>query len=274
MITICVGIYNRTPNLLNCLVASMNECVHNDHLALSVYDCNSTDVSDLKSEIEKAWKGRLVFCCEDRKFSKTYAVNKAVFQSDTNKIFVCDTDMTLPSEFVELYNKFVRKNTVWFPICFSLLNGKERRIAVGNGWWRGEGFGMVGILKDNYKFMGGLDLRFDKWGREDDDFFVRAHVYFKVIRRKCPGLFHNWHPPDRIWGGRSDDKSLLELANSCHKTTNDLALRGREKLFDYVYELISSGRGGDARKILIRNYLFARYRRWWMMWINSLVFKG
>lgn len=273
MITVCIGIYNRTSNLLNCLVASMNDCVHKDQLALSVYDCNSTDVPDLKSEIQKVWKGRLVYGCEDRKFSKTYAINQAVCQSDSNKIFVCDVDMTLSSEFVEVYNKFVRKNTVWFPICFSLLNGKERRIAVENGWWRGEGFGMVGILKENYESLGSLDLRFTNWGEEDDDFFVRAHVDFKVIRRKCPGLFHNWHPPDEIWGGRSADEGQLKLANSYHKTTKDLTLRGREILFEYVYKLISSGRRSEARKVLIRKYLFVRYRRWWRMWFNSLVIK-
>jgi hypothetical protein len=251
----------------------MNECNQKDQLALSVFDCNSKDVQDLKTEIEMVWKGRLVFHSEDRVFTRAYTFSQAVCQSEGSKVFICDADMTLPFDFVELYNKFVNKKTVWFPICFSLFSGKKREIEFGNGWWRGEGHGIIGILKVNYESLGGFDLGFSNWGGEDDDFFVRAHVNFKVIRKKCIGLFHNWHPPSKKWGGRGVDGKLPDLTKDYHKSTKDITLRSREILFTYIYKLIRSGGGCEARKILMKKYLFARYKVWWKIWFDSLMIK-
>ena len=54
-ITICVGIKNRSKALVDYLIESMNRCIDKNRLSLSIFDCCSNDVLDLKKEIEKKW---------------------------------------------------------------------------------------------------------------------------------------------------------------------------------------------------------------------------
>jgi predicted glycosyltransferase involved in capsule biosynthesis len=271
MIAICIGIFNRTSQLLEYLISSMNACDDHDQLVLSIYDCKTSDVKDLEGAIRQMWNNTLTFKSENTEFSRSHAFNQAVRQSNSNKIFVCDADMTLPIDFVAQYNKHVASNTVWFPICYSLFRNKRREIANGNGWWRGEGHGMVGILKENFELLGGYKLNFDKWGGEDDDFFIRAHRHFKVIRNKCWGLFHNWHPPDQQWGGRDVCDDLDMRSEGYIKMSKDLMSRSRGIFLNYIHTLIVDGRSNEARNILYRNLQYARSRRWWKLWIESWI---
>jgi hypothetical protein len=243
-------------------------------LALSVFDCKSTDVGDLKSDIEQVWKNKLIFKSEDRDFSRAYTFNQAVHRSESNKVFICDADMSLPVDFVEQYNKYVGKTTVWFPICYSLFKDKKSEIVKGNGWWRGEGHGMVGILKENFELLKGYSLNFKKWGGEDDDLFVRTHFYFRIIRKKCKGLFHNWHPPDKKWGGRDITENIYNQLGDYAKFSKDITVISRGIFFNYIRGLVFSGKGGEARKILNRNFQYSRFRRWWKLWLGSWMPQG
>lgn len=195
MITICVGIKNRTVNLIQCLLVSMNECEQKESLALSIFDCNTDDVENLEKEIRKCWGGELIFKSEAIEFTRTYTLNKAVEAAATEKIFVCDADMTLPVNFIKQYNENVNGNTVWFPVCFSLYAFMPKEIKVNEtGWWRHSGRGMMGLLKNNFIKIGQYNLDYKEWGREDDDFFARTKkANFKIVRDQCKGLFHNWH---------------------------------------------------------------------------------
>lgn len=190
-ISICVGIKNKSFELFEYLISSMKECIDKDRLSLSIFDCGSNDINNLKIEIEKNWTGKLYFCSEDLTFTRSYSFNRAVKQSNANYVFLCDVDMTLPINFIKLFEDNVSNSSVWFPICFSLARGKERKIDVNNGWWRDSGFGMVGIKKSLYIEMNGLNEEFIKWGGEDNDFYNRTKVLKN--RNKCIGLFHNWH---------------------------------------------------------------------------------
>ena len=128
-ITICTGIYNRSDNYLNQLLQSIKKAKHQHLIELSVFDCNSYDVEDLKTEIQKQWKGKLIFNSEPIKFSRSYTFNKAVSHSETNLIFICDADLSLPKNIVESVNFFTAKNRVWYPIFFFLYNNKPAVIA-------------------------------------------------------------------------------------------------------------------------------------------------
>jgi glycosyltransferase involved in cell wall biosynthesis len=247
----------------------MRRCNHREELALSVFDCNSTDVANLKSEIEHYWDNRLKFKRENRDFSRAYTFNQAVHQSDSDKVFICDADMNLPVDFVEQFNKYVGKTTVWFPICYSLFKGKKPEIAKGNGWWRGEGHGMVGILKQNFELLNGYSLNFKKWGGEDDDLFVRAHRHFRVIRRECIGLFHTWHPPDEKWGGRDVNEHISNHLEALAQFSKDIIVISRGIFLNYIADLIFSGKSDEARKILNRNFQYAHFSRWWKLWLGS-----
>lgn len=263
MITICVGIYNRSFSLINFLIPSMNKCEDSSRLALSVYDCGSTDIEDLRSKIEKLWKGTLIFRCEKRRFSRSYAFNQAIYQAPSNKVFRCDADMSLPHNFVKLFDRYVTEYSVWFPICFSLYKNKPLEIKEGNGWWRGEGHGMVGIWKENFELLGGFNEKFKQWGQEDDDLFVRAHLHFKVFRDKCYGLFHHWHPPDEDSGGRHIDESSIA---TYERLNHDPTVRSRNLYFNFASKLILSGEREMVRASLKKNIHYSRFCAWWKLW--------
>ncbi len=193
-IAVCVGVKNRSQSLLDNLVASMERCSERERLVLSVIDCRSTDVTDLPGAIGEAWSGEVVFGSMDAPFARTATLNAAVRQAPAEKVFVCDSDMTLPPDFVKQYEWHVTDRTAWFPICFDLRENRPRLISEECGTWRKEGYGMVGILKRVFDELGGLDERFVAWGKEDYDLFVRARKTLLIKRYECRGLFHNWHP--------------------------------------------------------------------------------
>lgn len=192
-ITICVGIKNRSKPLVDYLIESMNNCIDKHFLSLSIFDCNSNDTENLENLIKAKWDGELQFSKEDISFSRSYAFNKAIMQSCSDYVFICDADMTLPTDFVHLFKYNVNKNKTWFPICFSLVKGRPRVIDEElNGWWRVNGFGMVGIYKKKLYDIGFLNEKFKDWGGEDNDLYNR--IRGEKIRSNCIGLFHNWHP--------------------------------------------------------------------------------
>lgn len=193
-ISICVGIKNRSHQLLNYLLTSLQKIDSKELIDLSIYDCGSDDVPHLEVEIKKLWGGSLTYIVNDIKFSRTLSFNRAVKQSPSNFIFLCDADMTLPIDFINQYWANVSTEACWFPICFSLYKDKLSEIKKENGWWRTTGTGMVGISKDNFLSIGGLDEKYKTWGGEDDDLFNRCKLKnFKINRANCLGLFHNWH---------------------------------------------------------------------------------
>lgn len=191
-ISICVGIKDRTSSLVRNLISSLNNCIGKENLELSIFDCGSSDVPSLLETIREYWKGKLVYRREERNFERSYSFNRAVEQSSYYYIFLCDADMSLPEDFIFQYDKNVNSFTCWFPICFSLAKGKKREVNEDNGWWRESGFGMVGISKEQFLRLGGLNENFKTWGGEDNDFYNRIDII--KIRKRCYGLFHNWHP--------------------------------------------------------------------------------
>ncbi|MEZ4804054.1 MAG: hypothetical protein R2852_00815 [Bacteroidia bacterium] len=117
-ITICVGVKNRSENLLSFLITSMNACKDKDLLALSIYDCGSTDVQDLKTSIQDIWEGDLKFETSDQDFARTISFNGAVKMADTELVLICDADMSLPADIVSKVVKYTGKFSAWFPVVW------------------------------------------------------------------------------------------------------------------------------------------------------------
>ena len=202
MIAICVSVKNRSLNLKNYLIDSMNQCNDKQDIILSVFDFGSTDVPNLKQYIQEYWKGELILNSKNEPFSRTIGINNAVEQVDCDKVFICDSDMTLPSNFVRQATNKIDERKIWFPICFSMYKGYRERVISPKitGWWRKEGYGMMGILKSNFISVGKYDTNFSEWGAEDNNFLLRIkNGDFKIVRKRCKGLFHNYHPRDSEW---------------------------------------------------------------------------
>lgn len=194
-VTICTGLYNRSDMYLNKLLERVNQTTNKHLITLSVFDCGSTDLKSLEESIRKKWAGKLVFCQEKAPFSRAFAFNKAVNNAPDEIIFICDADMWIPENIVELCNNFVGHKRAWYPIVFTLYRDKPPVIHKENGFWMiYSGKGMLACLKNDYQELGGLNEKFTEWGAEDDDLWERmVRNRFTIIRNKQQGLIHHWH---------------------------------------------------------------------------------
>ncbi|MFN9583004.1 MAG: glycosyltransferase family 2 protein [Bacteroidota bacterium] len=194
-LSICTGIYNRSSNYLNRLLNSLEHAEYKHLIELSVFDCCSDDISDLEAEIRKRWKGKLVFTREPVKFARSYTFNKAVDQASHELIFICDADLSLPKNIVNLCNQYTGKNTVWYPIYFFLYKDKPAILNRENGEWEQYGSrGMLACTKNAFSDAGRLNEAYTVWGGEDTDLWERFHRrHYIIIRNRVKGLFHHWH---------------------------------------------------------------------------------
>jgi len=190
-IAVCVGIRNRSKQLVDCLLLSLKRCAARKSIALSVYDCHSDDVPNLEVAIRKEWRGVLHYQNSPNQFTRSSAFNGAVRQCEEEYLFLCDADMTLPPDFVSQFTNNVNKNQIWFPICFNLKVNRPMIIHKSNGKWRGRGFGILGIHRNKFEDTGSLPESFTSWGGEDTFFYTQCRGV--IIRERCKGLFHNWH---------------------------------------------------------------------------------
>lgn len=194
-ITICTGLKNRSENYLNQLLKSVQSAQSAELIELSIVDCGSTDNIDLKEAIRAEWPYSLVYTSIDRPFSRAYTFNKAVKQATHRIVFICDADMSIPANIVQLCNSYVSSKQVWFPIYFFLFKGKKAEVSIENGVWEQYGSkGMFAALKSDYLESGGLDEQYTEWGQEDTDLWERFHqLGFRVIRNKQKDFYHHWH---------------------------------------------------------------------------------
>ena len=186
-IGVCIGIKNRSYNLLNYVIPSLNACRHSELIELSIYDCGSDDVQNLEEEIRKVWKGKLVYTQVQQKFARSISFNAAVQQSTASLILVCDADMSLPTDVVEKLNRYTGKYAAWFPHVWYTN-------ADGTGRYYTESTGMMGSYKQQFLDIGGYDESITEWGKED---WLLFFEYYKkgigCIRSNEATFIHHYH---------------------------------------------------------------------------------
>ncbi len=190
-VSVCVGIKNRTENLTKALLTSLQNIDNQDKIEISIADCNSKDVLNLKEQIRTFWKGELVFISEDIPFSRSAIFDWAIQKSTYPIVFICDADIYLPKNFVKLANRYITEKTTWFPIVQDVdnLDNKDK-----SPKYRTQGYGIVGITRKNYLKIGGLDKRFKTWGLEDIDFYFKCYLHkIKPFRENKSKLLHLKH---------------------------------------------------------------------------------
>ena len=194
-VSICTGLYNRSDNYIEQLVKSITMASSNELIELSVFDCGSSDTTNLEEKIRQHWSGKLVFRSEATPFARSYAFNKAVDQASSTIVFVCDADLWLPRNIVTLCNQFTGLKRAWYPIYFFLYRGKPAIVAEQNGEWEQYASrGMFACLKADFEKVGRLDERYKVWGEEDVELWGRFHQHhFTVIRNRQRGMYHHWH---------------------------------------------------------------------------------
>lgn len=186
-ISICIGVKNRSANLLNHVIPSMNVCSHRDLIELSVFDCGSDDVQNLETEIRKLWKGKLVYTVLEQKFARSISFNAAVKQCTHPLIMVCDADMSLPKDVLAKVNRYTGKYSAWFPqIWFTNPDG--------SGYFLSKGTGIMASQRQQFIAFGGYDENITEWGKED---WLLFFEYYKngigCIRSKERDFVHHYH---------------------------------------------------------------------------------
>lgn len=213
MISFCTMVYNRWSTLKR-LLESLSNMTDND-FEVVVVDLGSTDV-DLKTELPRfRMKSRLRIkkAAVNGKINRSMGRNLCAESSRagaTDIMFFIDADMLVPVDFCRIIRENVKPGQCFFPICYSLHQGcpavvkgntshwKKNAAAIANGWWRKEGWGNFGILREDYAKLGEWDVHIGKtYGGEDNNIRDRAGKLFHVSRFNCPGFFHQWHPPNR-----------------------------------------------------------------------------
>ena len=186
-ITICIGIKNRSNNLLNFVIPSINKAHHRELITLSVYDCGSDDVANLENEIKNLWKGKLIYQSQAQDFARSKAFNNAVKQAPEGLVLICDADMSLPSDIVNKVNQFVTPHSAWFPHVWYTN-------ADGSGRFYTESTGMMASTKATFLHVGGYDETITTWGYEDWYlFFAYYKHHIACIRSNEREFIHHYH---------------------------------------------------------------------------------
>lgn len=186
-VSLCIGIKNRSHNLLNHVLPSLNAIEHKDLIELSIYDCGSNDVSNLRHEIESIWKGKLIYQSSEQKFARSMAFNAAVHQSTQNLILICDADMSLPKDILAKVNRYVNENSAWFPHVWYTNQD-------GSGRFYTESTGMMAARKSDFLKTGGYDESIKEWGKEDWLLFFEFYkLGIGCIRSNEPEFIHHYH---------------------------------------------------------------------------------
>lgn len=188
-VTICIGIKNRSVNLLDHVIGSMNACDNKHLLKLSIHDAGSDDIDDLEASVKARWKGYLIYNKTLMPFSRSATFNLAVKQADEGLILVCDADMSLPKDIVFKVNKFVNSKSAWFPhVWYQNEDGKTGRYYT-------ESTGMMACRKSDYLKTGGMDESIKEWGKEDWLLFFEFYKHgIGCIRSNEPEFIHHYHP--------------------------------------------------------------------------------
>ena len=186
-ISICIGVKNRSENLLNHVIPSLNVCANKDLIELSIFDCGSNDVHNLEQEIRKVWLGKLVYNEVPQKFARSFSFNAAVKQSTNKLILICDADMGVPKDLVKKVNRYTGEHSAWFPQIW--FYHKD-----GTGHFMSEGTGIMASQRQQFLDLGGYDESITEWGKED---WLLFFEYYKkgigCIRSKEPEFIHHYH---------------------------------------------------------------------------------
>ncbi len=186
-LTICIGIKNRSHNLLNFVIPSLNLAKNNELITLSVYDCGSNDVEHLETEIKKVWNGPLIYQRKEGDFARSKAFNTAVKQAPEGLILVCDADMSVPKNIVNLVNQYVSKHSAWFPHVWYTN-------ADGSGRYYTESTGMMASSRATFLHIGGYDETIISWGYEDWYLFFAYYKHqIACIRSNEREFIHHYH---------------------------------------------------------------------------------
>lgn len=202
--TFCTTVKNRLTNLKRLADSIRRSFIKQTDVHLIVADYQSTD-GNLAKTLGNYPFPVTILQLERAAFNRSQGLNLAAGVAPAgSRLFFVDVDMLLPPNMADLVQTNIRTGVCWFPICYSLHQGKPLVVnrnsqfpEKANGYWREAGKGMFGVMLDDFNKLGRWNEGIGTtYGREDGDIYRRAckAEWLKVIRERCLGLYHVWHP--------------------------------------------------------------------------------
>jgi glycosyltransferase involved in cell wall biosynthesis len=129
-------------------------------------------------------------------FSRGKGRNAAANSARGDALFFLDADCTIEASVCEAARGYVELGKAYFPVVYSYDSPAHT-----SGWWRHTGYGNCAMSREVFEQTGGWP-DYDRWGKEDDDFFAKVSSLAAVVREQTPGFFHQWHPDTVLWKDR------------------------------------------------------------------------
>lgn len=218
MISICVPFYpwyreyDRTEEIFDVLIASMNRCKRKGELELSIVDGGTEDIwgrqrrhisSVFLGNLFKSWDGKLKYSYDKeviyrrsgnrRSFWVSKAVDKSVKQSSYDMVLTVGIDIEIPVDFVDIYESWVSPGNVFVFRCWHIRRDMPREQMPNLGGWR-SARGIIGAMKSDYFQVGGQDLPGFVKDKADTDLYLRLKKAFNLKEIYPKGMFHVDHP--------------------------------------------------------------------------------
>lgn len=220
MISICTIFYpwwrqyDRTEEIFDALIGSMNKCKDKHLLELSVIDGGvldvwgrrekrEHDVVKFEERLRNKWKGKLKYSLDDtvihyrskgrKSFWVARAIDLAVKQASYEKILTIGIDCELPSNIIEVINNWVDPGKVLVLHCFHIRRDFPRVHKPYFGGWRSAN-GITAIMKKDYLAVGGSEKTGMIKDKSDSLRYKKLKKTYNLKEIRAVGLFHVDHP--------------------------------------------------------------------------------
>ncbi|CAG5103722.1 Oidioi.mRNA.OKI2018_I69.chr1.g906.t1.cds [Oikopleura dioica] len=154
--------------------------------------------------------------CKLEPFSRAECISKGIDTLELSDLFfICDVDLILNENAIQVVRSFSAENRIFFPIIFSEYEQsfEERKIIAENqGYWRSTAYGMVAMTKQTYLQTPGFNLNLTGWGGEDVLFaeeILKSKIEF--FRGNVVDIVHPWHPKNCSLSNQKHSASCLAV---------------------------------------------------------------
>jgi hypothetical protein len=129
-----------------------------------------------------------------RAFWLSRAIAMGISAAKYDKVFIAGVDIYLPVDFIGRYNKNVKPGTAWVVKVYAVPKGAPLKQVVGIpgfGWYGARG--VVGILKEDYRKVGGYPWEARVMRSADSVFYNKIRGSLKLNEGPEQGFFHIGH---------------------------------------------------------------------------------
>jgi len=178
-------------------------------------------ITSISSQTYSEYEVILANECEGKIYNKSMAINNAVRKTNYNNLLVLDADVCFESDYFKKVIKYAlnKKIFIAFKKC-RLLKGRDNvdeRVAenctlraLALAWY---------CDKDFFYEFGGMNEKYEGYGNEDVDAYLRAEhlngsigeIDYNIIHN-----YHHWHPVESCYPLNDRRKELL------FETKNDI----------------------------------------------------